>query len=451
MAICVMLVGACGSSARSGHGSTPPTTVPTARLDLSSAAGAAIPSAAVGGAAIYPVRPTNYVLDERLSSLGARGLVWRMNAHAVNVRDVQQFAKVLGLAGSPTRTSSGWVLQDTNAILNLFVSDGTVEVSYAFGVPNAAGGSVGSSRPGVVVTSGSAATNPASRVEPPLPPPLPVTPTNVRPAVTAVRPIPVPVAPRVLPPVDVPNAAQAQSIASGLLDRLGVLAGQQWSTDVSDSGGIAVACVSGMACATVLPEVFAQTVTFSLMLDGASVDGVTWSVTIGEHGRIESLNGEWATPAQLGSYPLRATTAAFTDLQHGDARYPGPQPMTAIEGGAVEAPAIATPPTEAMSAVHIAGVTLGIARWDAYLHGTKVVDLVPTYRFHASVTGGSSYDIEVLALAPNTITFTNPIPTPEPFPAQPPPLPVAVPGSPPLPSQTRSPVDEHEQRLIPVS
>jgi hypothetical protein len=425
VAICILLVAACGSSSKSGHGSTTPTTVAAARLDLASAAGAATPSA-VGGAEIYPVRPTTYVLDARLPDLGASGLVWRMHAHTVSVSDVQRFATALGLAGPATRTSSGWEVRDGNALLNFFVSDDIVDVSYAFGAPSAVGGSVGSSG---VVTPGSAATSLATKAFSPLPPLLPGTATGARPT-TSTRPIPVPVpvAPRVVAPVDVPNAAQAQTIAVGLLHRLGVLAGQHWTSEVNSSG-TATTCASGIPCPSLVPEVFARTVTFSLMLDGTRVDSINWSVTIGAHGRIESINGEWATPAPLRSYPLRATTAAFTGLRHGDARYPGPQPMTAIAGGAVKAPAIATSPTAATIAVHITGVTLGIARWDAYLHGATVVDLVPTYRFHARLTGGSSDDIEVLALAPNAITFTNPIPTPRPLPAQPTPPPVAVPGS----------------------
>jgi len=434
LVICVMVLAACGSSSKSGHGSTTPTTAAPARLDLASSAGAATPSAVGGAAQIYPVRPTTYVLDGRLPDLGVSGLVWRMHAHTVNVTDVQRFAMTLGLAGTAARTSAGWQVRDGNALLNFFVSDGTVDVSYAFGAPSAGGGSVGSSGLGGVVTPASAATNLATTAEPPLPLPLPV-PATGAPPTTSIRPIPIPVAPRIVAPVDVPNAVQAQTIAVGLLDRLGVLAGQHWTSQVNSSG-TATACASGMPCPSLVPELFARTVTFSLMLDGTRVDTVNWSVAIGAHGRIESMNGEWATPAPLRTYPLRATTAAFTDLQHGDARYPGPQPMTAIAGGAVEAPAMATSPTAATIAVHITGVTLGIARWDAHLRGVTVVDLVPTYRFHAAVTGGSSYDIEVLALAPNAITFTNPIPTPEPLPAQPTPPPVAVPGSPPLPSHT---------------
>jgi hypothetical protein len=81
-------------------------------------------------------------------------------------------------------------------------------------------------------------------------------------------------------------------------------------------------------------------------------------------------------------------------------------------------------------AVHITGVSLGIARWDAYDGGDAIVDLVPTYRFHARVDGNASYDIVVLALAPAAVTFTNPAPKPEPLPGEPMPAPAPAPGTP---------------------
>jgi hypothetical protein len=173
--------------------------------------------------------------------------------------------------------------------------------------------------------------------------------------------------------------------------------------------------------------VSARTVTFSPTLAGTAVHGGEWSVTIGEHRRIESLNGEWATPTAINSYPLRSTAAVFDDLQRGTAKHPGPQPMTAMSGAvAAGASATATIPT---TTVHVSGVTPGIARWDANENGHAVVDLVPTYRFRAHVDGGSTYDIEVLALDPGRVNFTNPAPTPQPVPSGP------APSSPPAPAQ----------------
>ena len=228
-----------------------------------------------------------------------------------------------------------------------------------------------------------------------------------------------------------PSADEARTIARELLDRLGVLAGQSWSADVNDSGGVAVACPVGVPCPSGPPEVFARTVTFSLMLDGTRVDGIDWSVTIGEHRRIESLNGQWATPAPLGTYPLRSTAGVFADLRNGTARYTGPQPMRALsDTAATGAPTSQTSPTLPAVAVHITGVSLGIARWDAYDGGDTIVDLVPTYRFHARVDGAAAYDIVVLALDPGAVTFTNPAPKPEPLPAEPMPAPAPAPDTP---------------------
>jgi hypothetical protein len=425
VAAVVMVASACGSTVKPGQGSTTRTTLPAARLDLASAAGAGAvaPSAEVGAPAIYPMRPTRYVLDGKLADLGSRAVVWRMNAHTVNAGDVQRFAAAFGVGGSPARTPSGWEDRDTQAILTFIVSDGTVEVSYAFGMPSAIGGSAGASGSvgtSGVATPGSAAINRATKAAPLTPPPVP--PAKVSPAV------PIPVEPRIPLPVDVPDPADAQTIARTLLERLDVLAGQHWVSNVNSAGGVAFSCAAGSVCPSVPPEVFARTVTLSLMLDGTLVPSVNWSVTIGEHRRVESLNGEWASPSRLGSYPLLTTTGAYDDLRHGRARYPGPQPMTAVMGGAVEAPAIATRPNPSTLAVHIANVTLGLARWDAYEHGRTVVDLVPTYLFHARIDSATSYDIQVLALAPTVITFTNPVPTPVPLPAQQQPSPVAMPG-----------------------
>jgi hypothetical protein len=424
VAIVVLVAGACGSAVQSGTGSSTPTTSLAKKLDLA-AGRAATPSAAGAGTAIFPVRPTTYVLDAPLPDLGPSALVRRMTAHPVNATDVQRFADALGVAGTPTRTPTGWEVQGTNEVLMFVVTDDRVAVSYGSGIPNAIGGSTGSasSAGGGVATPGTVVANQATKTEPPLPSPVP-----------SPSPVPLPRPPTVVPrpmhPVDVPNAVDAQTIARRLLDRVGVLAGQDWSTTVNDSGGIAMACPAGALCAPIAPEVFARTVTFSLMLNGTPVDGADWSVTLGEHRRIESLNGEWATPTPIGSYALRSTAAVFADLQYGTARYAGPQPMMAFAGTrAAGAPTIATSPTMPTVTVHVTGVSLGVARWDAYDHGHTVADLVPTYRFHARINSGTPYDIEVLALDPRAATFTNPIPTPEPLPAQPAPAPLPTPGN----------------------
>ncbi len=403
-ALVLVVAAACGSAAQSGLDASTGTTSPPKRLELATA-GAGTPSAEGGASAIFPVRPTTYELDVKLPDLGPSALVRRMKGLPATSIDVQRFATALGLQGSPTRTPTGWEVQGTEAMLAFVVTAGRTDVSYSLGVPGAVGGSVGASGGGVTNGGSGSATTPVPS------PPVDIS----QPA----------------PPVDVPSSDEARTIARELFDRLGVLAGQSWSTDVNDSGGIAIACAVGVPCPSVRPEVFARTVTFTLMLDGTRVDGVNWSVTIGEHRRIESLNGQWAAPAPLGSYPLRSTAAVFADLRNGTARYTGPQPMRALsDAAATGAPTSKMSPKLPAVAVHITGVSLGIARWDAYDGGDAIVDLVPTYRFHARVDGNASYDIVVLALDPAAVTFTKPAPKPEPLPAEPMPAPAPAPGTP---------------------
>ena len=409
-AVVALVAAACGSAAQSGHGPSAGTTVP-ARLELAFSGREATASAQEGAPAIFPVRPTEYVLDAKLPDLGPRAPVRRMDAPEVDSADVKRFAHALDLGGAPVRKPTGWEVQGADATLAFIVSDGRVSVSYSPGAANAVGGSPGS---GGGATTGSAASDGSvTKGAPSEPAPVPPTPNDLSqpPA-----------------PVDVPGADAARTIARALLDRVGVLAGQEWSTAVSDSGGVAVACVVGVPCPTVPPQVSARTVTFSLVLDGTRVDGADWSVTIGEHRRIESLNGEWATPAPRGNYPLRSTADVFADLQHGKARFTGPQPMTALSDSRVGAPSIEPSPAVPAVTVHVTGVSLGIARWDAYDEGHTFLDLVPTYRFHTRVEGRASSDIVVLALDPGVVTFTNPVPKAKPLPAKPAPSPPPVSG-----------------------
>lgn len=414
IALTALVGGGCGSSQPLGRASTP-TTAP-ARLRLAATGTGGAP-AADAGPAMYPVRPTRYVLDTKLADLGTRAPVLRMDAHSVAEADVQRFATALGVAGAPVHNALGWELQTADATLSVATSDAGATVSYARGAPGSVDGATGSGSSGSgVATPGVVVANGPMDAAPPKPVPDPVTGTSVPPP-----PPPPP------PPVDVPNAAAAQTIAQALLDHMGVLSGQQWSIAVNDSGGIAVACAAGLPCPAVPPEISARTVIFSLVVDAGPVDGVEWSVTIGEHRRVESVYGEWASPVSIGSYPLRSTAAVFADLKRGTARYPGVQAMATNGGLAVpDTPAIApmpvSPPpdkpteTTPAIAVHITGVSLGVARWSEIDAKGNVVDLVPVYKFHARADGGSAYDIVVLALEPSAVTFANPAPIPQALP-----------------------------------
>ena len=194
-------------------------------------------------------------------------------------------------------------------------------------------------------------------------------------------------------PVDVPSADDAAGIAQSLLDGFGVLDGQKWAHDVTDANGVAFSCApDATSCNdTPAPPVTARTVTYELLVDGARVPGIDWSVTVGEHRAIESVSGTWASVGDPSQYALRSTNDVFDDLQHGRAQYPGPQPMLA-QGSPEAAPLIApgtvlgtAPDTVPPLEVHITGVALGSTRWDGTDNGHPAVYVVPTYRFHARV------------------------------------------------------------------
>jgi len=349
---------------------------------------------------------------------------------------VQHVADVLGVAGAPTRTSFGYQVQGGQAALTFITSGGTVQVSYVLGGPQAIGGFGGSAVGGIGSTTAVGHTPPAAGNV--ASPPVPLAPntaplTRVRSGVTPVLPM----MPTIAKPVDVPSGHDALTFARTLLDRLGVLNAQHWATEVSDASGVAVACAVGMKCPFIQPQVTARTVTFHLLLSGVQVGGADWSVTVGSHRRVESLNGEWAVPEIVGSYPIRSTAAVFNDLQHGRARYVNPVPMMQIAGLTPPgASGIASP--SALPAIHVqvTGVSLGFERWNAFDHGQSIVDLVPTYRFHTRLSHLGGYDIELLALEPTAIQFMNPTPARPAVPVDRPapsllPVPAPLPASPP--------------------
>ncbi len=397
--VAATVIGACGSSAKPGA-------APPGRVKLSLAA-----AADEGKAALYPLRATRYVLDGTLADLGADAPVRKLVGHEVTDAEAARLAGGLGLHATPVRTGTGYEVLDGDARLTIDTSSGVTYVDYSR-TGNAGGGS----EPGSV-GSGSGSSGPSTGAtstdtKPPVPgpdttvenPPVPGPDTTVEnPPAT----VPLPTTP---PPVDVPSADDAVTIAQTLLDDLGVLAGQPWAHDVSDSGGVAVSCGPDTPCLPAPSEVTARTVTFELLLDGARVPGVSWSVTVGSHRLVESVSGAWGAPELAGTYPLRSTADVFDDLRNGRAQHVGPQPLAL---GAAEgvAPDVATgeptsvPPIE----VRITGVSLGAARWDGTENGHPVVYLLPTYRFHAREADAAPYDVEVLALEPADFAIVGPV------------------------------------------
>ncbi len=425
-AFAVLVAAGCGSAA-SPHAS--PQTTP--KLSLAKATARTGAADAAGAPNAMPYRLTNYVLDGTLPDLGTQAPVYRWTAHAVDIAEVNRLAAALGISSPATTTIDGFAASDADATLTVTTNYGATQISYYPGGNDVGGGSSGSSPP-----SAGTGEKPSAIAVP--------APTD--PGVTELPP-------KLAPPVDVPNASDAEGIARALLDRMGVLDGQQWDTQVNDSGGIAITCTVGADCSGSTRAVTARDVSFKLVIDGVRVSGVGWNVTVGERSRIDSLYGEWGSAEVLGTYDLRPTADAFAALRKGDTNFGGREPA-AIAGDvpvnaqvdpAVGAPTpvdsqppgsqppdtipVDTTPVEPVD-VHVTGVSLGLARWDAVDGNSNVVDLVPTYVFHTTVDGSSS-DVEELALDPAGIDFANPIipPVPVPQPGVAPPEPAPAPES----------------------
>ena len=438
VAFATLVAAGCGSSSKAA---APPS---TPKLELAKASAGVSGSAAADVPGPIDAEPTTYVLDGTLPDLGGSAAVYRWNARSPGIDDVNHLATALGIHATASITPDGFQATDGKATLSVLTSAGTTEVSYSLGGSASSGGSIGSVGGGSAgsTSAGGSSTgsNGSEAVHPPIAVPVP----PVYPSTTL---------PARLAPVDVPSAADATSAARDLLDQAGLLAGQQWDSSVTDAGGIAISCAVGQECTDTPGEVTAREVTFTLVVGGARVDGVSWSVTIGEHSRIESVSGEWGSVARLGSYPLRSTGSAFSALQHGDANVGGVEPLTGeTPVNAQGAPATAVPPaatglpatspstgTESPARpveIHVTGASLGLARWNAVDDGDDVVDLVPVYVFYTSINGEASSDVEVLALDPGAITLVTPPPVPQPLPAQIVPTPAPAPTSTPSTSST---------------
>jgi len=388
LAVGAITLGACGTT--TSHGSSPA----PRKLSLLEESGKS------AGPALYPQQPTRYVLDGPLTNLGPEAPVLKLISHDVTTAELGTMSSALGMHATPVRTDTGWELRDGEALLTVTTS-GVTSVDYtSTGGTGSSPGSVGSGSAGAAGSATSGPGNPSTGVSAPAPPVVP-------PATSSSTTLPLETVPSttVPAPVDVPRADDAMNMAQALLDGLGVLNGQQWSHDVSDVGGIAVSCAPGVECSSTPSPVTARTVTYDLVVNGVQVPSVSWSVTIGEHRRVESVSGTWAQPASVGTYALRSTQNVFNDLQGGHAQYVGPQPLAAT--ASPDATTVTTNPSQTIE-VHITGVALGLARWEGLDHSQTVVYLVPTYRFHAQVKGGSPYDIELLALDPASFSIVAP-------------------------------------------
>jgi hypothetical protein len=415
--LAVLLAGACGSSAAKSGGASP-TTLPKLFLEKAGGNTSAADDARAPGA--LAVRPMSYVLDGTLPDLGSKGTVYRWTAHSVTLDDVNRFAHALGIDASATTTPDGFQASGNDSTLLVSTSGGTASVSYYPGTIDSGGGSSGSSGASTGSAGSGTASDGSSSVAP------------IPPDVHTTIPSPITTVPNKLTaptPVDVPSAHDAEGVARSLLDSMGVLDGQQWDSEVTDGGGIAISCVVGEKCTGDPASVSSRDVAFHLSINGVRAEGVDWSVSVGDHSKIESVYGEWGSADVIGAYALRTTAAAFDALKAGDTGSGGPEPLAGevpvqAQGEPATAPTSTvdnsstvdqptTYPTDTLPVpdplvVHVTGVSLGVARWQTVAGDQIGVDLVPTYVFHTRDESGNTSDVSVLALDPGAITFAEP-------------------------------------------
>jgi hypothetical protein len=415
--LAVLLAGACGSSAAKGGGASS-TTLPKLSLEKAGGNRSAAGDARAPGA--LAVRPMSYVLDGTLPDLGSTATVYRWTAHSVTLADVNHFAGALGIKAAATTTPDGFQASDGNATVLVSTAGGSTSVSYYPGAGVGVGGSSGSSGASTGAV-GSGTASPDSTAVVPIPPDVATT-----------IPSPITTVPNKLTaptPVDVPSAHDAEGIARSLLDTMGVLEGSVWDSEVTDGGGIAISCVVGEKCTGDPASVSSRDVAFHLSINGVRVDGVDWSVTVGEHAKVESVYGDWGSADVIGAYDLRTTAAAFDALKAGDTGSGGPEPLAGevpvkAQGEPATAPTSTvdssstvdqptTYPTDTLPVadalvVRVTGVSLGVSRWGTVAGDQLGVDLVPTYVFHTRDDSGNTSDVSVLALDPGAITFAEP-------------------------------------------
>lgn len=431
--VAIALVAAViGVITATGNDGSPPALVLTP--GRASTANAASPNVAFAS-------PYRYRLAVTAPDLGSEAPVARLEPPPIDDARADAMAHTLGIEGAVSRTAGGGrQVAHGSARLTIEPTPGGWSVFYAadapvpgpISVPGSSGGGgtgttgsgttgSGSVGPGVttsgtgsagsgVAGSGASGSAPSRPIAPPVPepadPPIGASPSTL-PA----------------PPENLPGAPEAERIARTLLERLGVVDGS-WSATVE-----ATNAADSVACAPepcVLPKVLAttRTVVFHPVFDSVAIDGISWQVVIGDNGDVVSVSGTWATLRTVGRYPLRPVTDVFADLVAGKGTSPGPVPLGAI-GPELGAPDHLVQPVD----VAIDHVQLGFAVMPASDHGRPVVDVVPTYVFSGTASGGGEITQELVAVEATVVTpatlpirpvkpgGTPPLGTPEPQPA----------------------------------
>ncbi len=376
-----------------------------------------------------------YVVAGNLPDLASRAPVSRLVWPRVDAVTVGSWAKTLKLGGAEPidgGRSRGWTVSGPNGMLNISENAGMSYFNYqSGGVPGAGGSSPGAEPPpgvrGGSDSGGATIPDPGTALGTVPPPDSPLGPIT-----SDGQPSPVAEPTR---PQDLPSIADARAKGEHLLRDLGVLDGA-WEFEVRDggSGGVSRSgvCAPDVACDPPPVQTFVtgRTVVAHRVIDGRRIDGLEWTVDLGDHSAVTSVSGTLAKVEAIGAYPLRPTSAAIDQLRRGvGSPYPiplgAPEARSAIGapdcGPAVDCiapvPACpgACPPREVT--VTITDVGLVSQLWFGSDATQLAAYLVPMYHFTGHDDTGAEWSANVLALEDGqlaTPATSNPVPSPSP-------------------------------------
>lgn len=280
--LAVLAVGAAALAVRSGNDDPP--RLPVA---LGSSAGAGERSSASPMSADMKMAAwVTYVAGDDLPVLGGSGPAYRLHG-TVDEAVVRRLAGVFGLEGTPTEQDGYWTLETDAGMLQAYPGGGGTWWYSSVTGPRAVTDVATSSGGG---TAESCAADKC--IDPvPLDPPV----SDCPPDADCAQPEPF------VPPADLPSKDEARTIALDLLRKV--------DADV-DHAKVTVDGPYDSWYVTVEPAV-----------DGATVSGYSFSVSVGPKGAILAAGGSLAKPERLGDYPVLDTRATIDRLNAETAGY----------------------------------------------------------------------------------------------------------------------------------
>lgn len=372
----------------------------------------------------------HYAVAGTLPDLASRAPVSRLVWPRVDASTVQSWAKTLNVGGTEPvdeGAARGWTVTGLNGMLNVGQNASMGYFNYQSGHFTGGSGSSPGAEPSPDASKGSAsgsATSPDPGIDPGTVVPFAPITSDGGPSTVSEPPL----------PQDLPSAADARTQGEQLLRDLGVLDGA-WEFEVRDGGSVGIAsssvCTPQESCPppTTQTALTSRAVVAHRVIEGRRVDGLEWTVDIGDHGSVTSVSGTLAKVEAVGDYPLRPTSAALDDLRSGSGSgFPvplgAPEERSAIDvpecGPAVDCttPVPDCPDTCPAREVKITitDATLGSQLWFGSEPTQPTAYLVPMYRFKGHDDTGAEWSSDVLALEDGQLAPPTAPATPEPSP-----------------------------------